>query len=121
MPKKILGAAMLLMLMAGCNKQEPTAPATEASTSYEAQLQAMPEGQRNGVFIRAIRDAELACQHVERSTAQAPQNGMPVWQATCSDGSVWTIVIGPTGVAQILNPNEAAAMRTGAGKDTPGN
>ena len=42
-------------------------------------LEAMPEGQRDAVFIRAIRDARLDCQHVESSAAAPPYQGRPVW------------------------------------------
>jgi hypothetical protein len=63
----------------------------------------MPEGQRNAVFIRALRDAGIECQGVKASSLVGDTDGAPTWQATCEDGSEWTIVIGRDGVAQVVN------------------
>ena len=82
---------------------------------YQARLLAMPEGQRNAVFIRAIRDAGRDCQNVERSAFQGEQMGQPVWAARCGDGGNWVIVIGRAGIAQVASYDElrAAASKQG--------
>lgn len=74
--------------------------------SIQAQLEALPEGQRNAVFIRAIRDAGNACQHVESSERGGEYRGLPVWRARCDGGSSFTIVITSGGVAQVLDDSQ---------------
>ena len=115
--KGICGVAVLILL-AGCGPtKDADAPANAAgaNVNYQQQLEAMPEGQRNAVFIRAIRDAGLDCQHVDGSTAAGVYRGMPVWNVRCSGGGNWTIVVADQGVAQILNASEARLVRDDAG------
>lgn len=100
------GAALVL---AGCdggapetvNKAEPVGP-----EAVQNQLVAMPEGQRNAVFIRALQDAGQECQHVESSAPAGEHQGFPVWSARCSDGGNWTIVITNDGTAAVLDADE---------------
>lgn len=98
----------LAVLLAGC--QDAPAPATNNATTSAAEIQnrlaAMPEGQRNAVFIRAIRDAGQDCEHVESSEGAGAHQGFPVWNATCAGGGTWTIVITDDGTAQVLNAAE---------------
>lgn len=75
--------------------------------AVQNQIASMPEGQRNAVFVRAIRDAGQDCQHVESSDAAGAHQGFPVWNAHCRGGGTWTIVIMNDGVAQVLNAAEA--------------
>jgi hypothetical protein len=82
----------------------PNAPAANvANTAAPAgsQVAALSEGQRNAVFIRALRDAGLDCQHVDRSVPAGTAQGLPIWRATCQ-GSEYLIAVGPDGTAQIL-------------------
>ena len=110
--KPICIAAAVTMLSA-CGPGGGAAPAGNETTSgdYRQRLEAMPEGQRNAVFIRAIRDAQLECQHVEASTPSSDYRGMPVWDVRCSGGGNWTLVVTADGIAQILNANEARLIR----------
>ena len=115
----IVGA--LAALVAGCGSSaDEAAPAPEANATvnYQAEVAAMPEGQRNAVFIRAIRDADLECQHVESSTSGGTYEGMPVWNVRCDGTGNWTIVIGDNGIAQVLNANEAQLIGTEASNQT---
>ena len=101
---------MLGLLLAGCGDQraEQTNRAAEAPLGDAAnQLAALPEGQRNGVFIRAIRDAGQECQHVESSVRAGEYEGNPVWSAQCAGGDSWTIVVTPDGTAQLVNESQA--------------
>ncbi|HWT13632.1 MAG TPA: hypothetical protein VN231_12815 [Allosphingosinicella sp.] len=102
--------AAFLIAAAGCGEQAE-APANVAAAPGDADVQnrlaAMPEGQRNGVFIRAIRDARQECQHVESSVPAGEHQGFPVWNATCSGGGTWTIVVMNDGTATVLNAEEA--------------
>lgn len=101
----ILGLALLAMACEGgapsANRQQPKGNPTQD------QLAAMPEGQRNGVFIRAIRDSGQECQHVESSAPGDDVSGTPTWTARCEGGRSYTIAILPGGVAQVVNDAEA--------------
>lgn len=111
------------LLLAGCDAT-PSAPVNqaEAAAGGEAmgnRLAAMPEGQRNGVFIRAIRDAGQDCQFVESSTPAGEYQGFPLWSARCEGGRTYTIAIGNAGEAQVIDDtaarlpgNDAAPINT---------
>ncbi len=113
--RAMIGAAFLLgMTLGGCggdaareaNRAEPAEPANAAG-DVANRLAALPEGQRNAVFIRAIRDAGEECQHVESSVPAGEYQGNPVWSAQCAGGDSWTIVVTPDGTAQLVNESEA--------------
>ena len=53
----------------------------------------LPEGERNGVLIRAIRDSGKPCQHVETSIPAEEARTAPVYFATCDDGAVYAVAI----------------------------
>lgn len=105
-------SALLGLALVGCSGQPDTVdespPDADGALSYQQQLAAMPEGQRNAVFIRAIRDAGQACQHVDSSTSTGLSRGMPVWSVRCSGGGNWSVVLGENGVAQVV---DAASSR----------
>ena len=101
-------ATLLALALAGCDGPGERNVAVAGPDNVQNALEAMPESQRNGVFIRAIRDAGQECQHVESSVPAGQHEGFPVWNATCSRGGTWTIVIMNDGVAQVLNAEEAA-------------
>ena len=94
----------------GQNQATPVANATAPATN---QVAALSEGQRNAVFIRAIRDAGFDCQHVERSVAAGTVQNLPAWRATCQGGGAWTIVVTPDGTAQIAP--QSGTQPTGSG------
>lgn len=107
--QKLTIMAGAALLMVGCdggvpesaNKVEPVGPG-----EVQNQLAAMPEGQRNAVFIRALQDAGEECPHVESSAPAGEHQGFPVWSARCSDGGNWTIVITNDGTATVLDADE---------------
>jgi len=108
MKAAIMAAATLAA--AGCGgtgSDGGNAVQAAAPDAIQNQLQAMPEGQRNAVFIRAIRDARQECQHVESSEPAGEHQGFPVWNATCAGGGTWTIVVMNGGNAAVLNADEA--------------
>lgn len=99
--------AALAAFTAACNDSQPVATGPTSNEAANAErIAAMPEGQRNAVFIRAIRDAGLGCQHVEASQRAGSYEEYPVWNAECTGGGRWTIVITPSG-AQIIDADEA--------------
>jgi hypothetical protein len=106
--RTILALALLASACGGGNQAVPSPTGHHTSgTNEAARLASLSTGQRNAVFIRAIRDAGLECQHVDWSEQTDTYRGMPVWIASCSHNQVWAIVVGENGVAQILNPTEA--------------
>ena len=103
-------ATALSLLLVGCGGErvEP-ANRTEMITPQETEnrISALPEAQRNAVFIRAIRDAGEMCQHVARSERIGEHRGYPVWRAWCDEGSTWTIVLAHGASVQVVNDAEA--------------
>ena len=95
--------AGLALAIAACSSgQNANAPAANAAAPAGNQVAALSEGQRNAVFIRALRDAGLDCQHVDRSESAGTAQGLPVWRATCQGGGEYLIAVGADGTAQIL-------------------
>jgi hypothetical protein len=118
----LANAAILAVLLGGCGEepaQETNRPAEAPTDDVANRLAALPEGQRNAVFIRAIRDAGEDCQHVETSVRAGEYQGNPVWSAQCEGGDSWTIVVTPDGTAQLVN--EAEARLVGMNQAAPQN
>lgn len=81
------------------------------------QLESLSDAQRNGVFMRAIRDAQGECQHVARSERIADHRGLPVWRAYCERETSFTIVITQSGVAQVLADSEGRLIHEAPPKE----
>jgi hypothetical protein len=96
-----------LILAAGCSGEPANRQAPAQGNPFQDRIAAMPEGQRNGVLIRAIRDARQQCQQVESSAPGPEVSGHPTWRARCDGGASYTIVILPSGTAQVVNDAEA--------------
>lgn len=113
MSKATMLMALTAMLGACGQPQTKTANRSEAARgpSFAERLQALPEGERNGVFIRAIQDAQQTCQHVESSAPSGTYQGRPVWTAHCQAGATFTIVIGPGDNATVVNADEARLVQ----------
>jgi len=117
-------ASLLVLGLAACGgppeQKAPVNPA-ESASAYQARLQAMPEGARNGVFIRAIRDAGQDCQHVENSAPTSGADGTPVWFAQCSGGGTYAIAIRSGGIAQVIPERGRLVPPGDANSSTIGN
>jgi hypothetical protein len=105
------GAAILLLLaLLGCDvggkSEEMKGVTVSLGGETQARLETMPEGQRNAVFIRAIRDAGLTCQYVESSAFAGRYKDAPMWAAHCRNED-WAILLGAEGAAQILTCRDA--------------
>lgn len=116
----ILALALATAACGGGQNQAATANGGNAAGPVTSQVAALPDAQRNGVFIRALRDAGLDCQHVERSVPAGTIQNMPAWRATCQGGGEWTIVIAADGSAQILPQGGAATGGQAAGNAATG-
>jgi hypothetical protein len=74
-----------------------------ATGNVTAIVLAMPEKQRNIVFVRAIMDAGMKCEGVMSSTRLDDMDGKPLWRANCKDGTSHMISITPDGTANIVS------------------
>ncbi|CAN5126529.1 hypothetical protein BH10PSE12_BH10PSE12_11990 [soil metagenome] len=92
---RMIGMTVLVAILGGCGdaktSSNQSAPPGAAASNYTAQVIALPELQRNGVFFRAIRDAGLPCQSVKESEMIAAAGQTPTWRATC-DGDVGHLI-----------------------------
>ena len=86
-----------------------TAPQPKAG-GYQQEILSLAEGQRNAVFIRAIRDAnpDANCQGVESSAYVGEYQNAAMWTARCADGTDWAILLGATDIAQVITCEAAA-------------
>lgn len=100
-----LAPIALAAALAACqaNAPEPGNETVSDVRSVQNELAGLPEGQRNAVFIRAIRDANQDCQYVESSTLTGEYQGLPLWSARCEGGRTFTIAIGNAGDAQVID------------------
>jgi hypothetical protein len=111
--------AALALATAACGgggQNQAAAAAANGAEPAGNQIASLSEGQRNAVFIRAIRDAGLDCQHVERAVPAGTARNLPVWRATCQGGSDYMIAIGADGTAQIQSGSGTAAPAGGNGQ-----
>lgn len=94
--------ALALPLVACGQGTEPAATNTSApADDYARRIAALPPGQRDGVLLRAIRDANQDCQQVTRSQPIDPIAGAPAWAATCDGRGTWVVALNPGGVATV--------------------
>jgi hypothetical protein len=91
--------------------------AKDNPSAMQNQLEALTEPQRNGVFLRAIRDSGADCQHVERSERAGEHRGFPVWRAWCERETSYTIVITPSGSAQVIADSQARLIHEAPPKE----
>jgi len=115
---RAIGAAALALGLAACGGGESETganltntvaenQAAEGGSDAQKQVTNLPEGQRNGVLFRAIRDANLTCQHVESSSLSQTSNNVPVYLATCEDGAVYAVAIADDGTATVQSVTPA--------------
>jgi hypothetical protein len=77
------------------------------STNYQAEVMALPPGQQNGVFLRAVRDAGFNCQEVTETERFDPVQGNPAWRVTCDNRTPHLISITRDGTAKIISRTDA--------------
>ncbi len=109
MIRSLFVASLPLLMLAACGTGEP---ATEAAGNtvdntaaaapdggYAARITALSPRLRQGVFLRAIRDAGEECQEVTEEYGIAAIEGKPAWAATCDRSTRWVITIDKSGTA----------------------
>lgn len=112
-PAVALPAVALAVTACHSPRQEAAGNAAAAAPSgqFANQLAALPEGQRNGAFMRAITDAGFACQKIEQAAAHAPIGGKPAWAIACDHGNDYVALMIPGDTLQIIpgRPADAGA------------
>ncbi len=101
----MLGGSLMLAACGPNAEQQAAANAAAVANQQEAsemaaKVAALAPGQRDGVFIRAIRDAGLPCQGVTGSE-RGDKPGS--WVATCKEGSRHIITFGANGMANVTS------------------
>lgn len=101
----MLGGSLMLAACGPNADQQAQSNAAAVANAQEAQematrVDALSPGQRDGVFIRAIRDAGLPCQGVTKSE---PGEKPGSWVATCQEGSRHIITFGANGMANVTS------------------
>jgi len=104
--------AMLLLtgvlVLAACKPAEsPTFNSSTASTpnptNVSAAIEALPAAQRDAVLLRAILDADLPCQKIDKAERMTTPDGKMEWRATCDGGAQHLIDILPNGSATVVS------------------
>ena len=70
---------------------------------YAAAVAALPPGQRNGVFFRAVRDAGLPCQKIASAEPLGTKVKNGEWKVQCESGDAHLISIGHDGQAIVTS------------------
>jgi len=103
-------AILLLGLLSACDgggeATEPK-PIEVAEGGFRERIEALPQEQRDAVFLRAVRDAGHECQTVSGSAYNGIHFGMPSWAARCENGKDWLIMLGKGGRAHVAAREEA--------------
>lgn len=76
------------------------------TTNYQAEVIALPPTARDGVFLRAVRDAGFNCQEVTQAERFEPVKGNPTWRVYCGK-TPHIISITRDGTAQITSRTDA--------------
>ena len=104
-----------LFALAACNpaevrnEQQPVSQSSPtALTEVQRRVVDLPQQQRFGVFIRAIRDGGAPCQQVVQEIRQPDHQGSPLYAVRCEDGPRYAIAIDGKGIALVTKLNPSA-------------
>ena len=109
MKSPAIATVLLTVLLSACDRPAPqndTAPTPVAEGNYLEEITALPDGQRDMVFMRAIQDSNVPCQHITGSAAHAKVRDRPTWVAHCVDGRDWILILQPGGLIHVVNPGQ---------------
>lgn len=107
-----MAGALLLGACGGGEKAENVAAVNTATenaadaTNYQAEVIALAPAARDGVFMRAVRDAGFNCQDVTQTERIDPVNGNPAWRIYCGK-TPHIISITRDGTAKIVSRTDA--------------
>ena len=97
---------LLFSLLLACEGEEAAGPPPASISEYKQRLDTLSEQQRNGVFLRAVRDAGAGCQDVIGSAYHGIEFSMPSWVARCENGTDWMIMLDKGGRAHVARREE---------------
>lgn len=110
-------ALPVMVALSACGGEPATNPDNAAgneaivnevdATNYQAEVMALPDPARQGVFLRAVRDAGLQCQNVTESERLDDREGDPAWRAICDGRTPHVISITRDGTAKIVSRSNA--------------
>jgi hypothetical protein len=107
-----MAGALLLGACGGGEKAENVAAVNAAAdnaadaTNYQAEVIALAPAARDGVFLRAVRDAGFNCQEVTQTERIDPVNSNPSWRIYCGKNP-HIISITRDGTAKIVSRTDA--------------
>ena len=108
----LIGAALFVRTACGQDAEPRKVKAiTVPEGGYKQRIDALPPGQRDALFLRAIRDAGQECQQVLGSAYNGVHFGMPSWAARCSNGADWLVMLGKGGNAHVARREEKPQTR----------
>lgn len=105
-------ATLALAACGGANDGAATQNSLTADNALEnaanaidhiAAIENLSETEQQGVFFRAIRDANLPCRDVTKVERIEPQGDMPTWRAQCEQGDAHLIMVQPDGTAHVMS------------------
>jgi len=74
-----------------------------AAVNVASEIANLPEASQQGVFLRAIRDANISCRDVVSAEPIDPIDGDPTWRAQCEQGDQHLVRVKPDGSAQVIS------------------
>ncbi|MDI1296960.1 MAG: hypothetical protein PSY12_13940 [bacterium] len=93
--------------LAACGKSPDTGALADTrgapETGATAQVARLDEGQRNGVFERAIRASGAACPVVKSSERTEVRHGVQGWKAHCDNDTAHLIEVLSDGTAKVTS------------------
>ena len=102
--RQMIVPLIALTALASCGPPQRDAPkVAEPPSGVTLKVMQMGEPERNVVFIRALLDADLACDGVTKSERVPDMQGVPYWKAYCKNGSSHLITVTKDGTAQIMS------------------
>lgn len=73
------------------------------AVNYVAAIANLPEASQQGVFLGAIRDANISCRDVTKVERLPDEHGVPTWRAQCDQGAQHLIQVQPDGSAKVTS------------------
>ncbi|MGN6279301.1 MAG: hypothetical protein ACTHM8_11340 [Sphingomonas sp.] len=115
MNRPVITLLALAALATACHAPQKSATgSTDNSTAaaadaFAAKITALPQAQRDGVFMRAITDAGFSCQKIAQSAAHGAIQGRPAWAITCDHDNQFVALATADGTLQIVPGRPADA------------
>jgi hypothetical protein len=109
---RIVAAAALVSLVAGCEDSQPTQPNRPivVRSAVQDRLHSLDELNLKIAMRRAIFGAGSTCQRVETAGYVQEYGNLSMWTASCSDGRSWAVFVAPDGTAQLRLCNTMAEL-----------